>query len=54
MVRTFSVDCPKDWDVEMFFLVFAIHDQVNESSGFSPFELVYGHEVQSPLSLMRE
>lgn len=54
MVRTFCVDCPKDWDVAMPFLLFAIRDAVNESTGFSPFELVYGHEVRSPLTMMRE
>ena len=40
MVRTFSVDCQKDWDVAMPFLLFAICDAVNKSTGFSPFELL--------------
>ena len=38
----------------MTFLLFAIRDAVNESTGFSPLELVYGHEVRSPLCIMRE
>ncbi|KAJ8382770.1 hypothetical protein SKAU_G00035480 [Synaphobranchus kaupii] len=43
-----------DWDVAMPFLLFAIRDAVNESTGFSPFELVYGHEVRSPLRMVKE
>lgn len=38
----------------MPFLLFAIRDATNESTGFSPFELVYGHEVRSPLKMMKE
>lgn len=35
----------------MSFLLFAIRDATNESTGFSPFELVYGHEVRGPLKM---
>lgn len=42
MIKTYTVNCPGDWDVAMPFLLFAIRDSVNKSTGFSPFELVYG------------
>lgn len=35
----------------MPFLLFAIRDAMNESTGFSPFELVYGYEVRGPLKM---
>ena len=34
--------------------LFAIRDAVNDSTGFSPFELVYGHEVRGPLRMLKE
>lgn len=36
------------------FVVFATRDAPNESTGFTPFELVYGHEVRGPLKLVKE
>lgn len=38
----------------MPFLLFAIRDAVSESTGFSPFELVYGHKVRGPLKIVKE
>ncbi|KAJ8353300.1 hypothetical protein SKAU_G00208670 [Synaphobranchus kaupii] len=32
------------WDTAMPFLMFAARVTVNESTGFSPFQLVFGHE----------
>lgn len=54
VVKTYTVNCLGDWDVAMPFLLFAIRDSVNESIGFSPFELVYGHEVRGPLKMAKE
>ena len=54
MVKTYTVNCPGDWDVAMPLLLFAIRDSVNESTGFTPFELVYGHEVRGPLKMVKD
>ena len=54
MIRTYCVDDPGDWDRGIPFLLFAARDAVNESTGFSPFELVFGHEVRGPLKLVKE
>ena len=35
-------------------LLFAYHEVPQSSTKFSPFELVYGHNVRGPLSLLRE
>lgn len=40
--------------LEIGILLFAYGDAVNESSGFSPFELIFGHEVRGPLKLLKE
>lgn len=44
----------KDWDEAVPLALFAIRDAVQESTGFSPFELVYGHEVRGPLRMLKE
>ena len=54
MIRAFCEEYPEDWDKGIPFLLFASRDSPNESTGFSPFELVYGHEVRGPLKLIKE
>ncbi|KAL2085961.1 hypothetical protein ACEWY4_019281 [Coilia grayii] len=54
MIRAYCVQFPGDWDCAIPFLLFAIRDSVNDSTGFSPFELVYGHEVRGPLKMMKD
>ena len=54
MIRACCEEYPEDWDKRIPFLVFATRDSPNESTGFSPFELVYGHEVRGPLKLIKE
>ena len=54
MIRAFVESQPKEWDEAIPFLMFAIRDAPTESLGFSPFELVFGHEVRGPLKLLKE
>ena len=35
-------------------LLFAAREAVQEALGFSPFELVFGHEVRGPLKMFKE
>ena len=44
----------KDRDKGVNLLLFAICESVQESLGFSPFELVFGHSVRGPLKLLKE
>ena len=53
MMRTYS-EQHKDWSAGIPLLLFAIRETVQESLGFSPFELVFGHEVRGPLKLIKE
>ena len=54
MMRTYCFDHSKDWDEGLPFLLFAIREVVNESLGYSPFELVFGRSVRGPLALIKE
>ncbi|XP_063585382.1 uncharacterized protein LOC134762766 [Penaeus indicus] len=54
MLRKYCVEVEKDWDEGVHVLLFAIRESKQESLGFSPFELVYGHEVRGPLKLLKE
>ena len=46
MLRAYCVDNKKNWDEYIPFLMFAVCDTVQETLGFTPFELVFGHEVR--------
>jgi hypothetical protein len=55
MIRSYCFDtCSKDWDEGIHLLLFAVRESVQESLGFSPFELVFGHSVRGPLKLLKE
>lgn len=54
MLRRFVNDTGTDWDQWLPYLLFAYREVLQASSGFSPFELLYGHEVRGPLCLLRE
>ena len=52
MIRSYCFE--KDWDEGIHLLLFAVRESVQESYGFSPFELVFGHSVRGPLKLLKE
>jgi len=54
MIRTYRFDTEKDWDEGIHLLLFAARESIQESLGFSPFELVFGHNVRRPLKLLKE
>ena len=54
MIRSYCFDTEKDWDEGIHLLLFAVRESVQESVGFSPFELVFGHSVRGPLKLLIE
>ena len=54
MMRSFSFDHHNEWDEGIHLLMFASREAVQESMGFSPFELVFGHHVRGPLTLLRD
>ena len=42
----------KNWDECIQFLIFAVRDTVQETLVFTPFELVFGHEVRGQLEAL--
>jgi len=54
MMRTYCLEFNKDWDEGVHLLLFAAREAVQESLGFSPFELVFGRTVRGPLKLLKE
>jgi hypothetical protein len=54
MMRTYCLETEKDWDDGVHLLLFAARESVQDSLGFSPFELVFGHTVRGPLNLLKD
>ena len=54
MMRTYCFEHERDWDEGIPLLLFAARESVQESLGFSPFEMVFGHRVRGPLNLISE
>ena len=45
MMRSYCLENQKDWDEGIPLLMFAARESIQETIGFSPFELVFGHAV---------
>ena len=54
MLRTYCVDTEKEWDEGVHLVLFAAREAVQDSLGFSPFELIFGRTVRGPLKLVKE
>ena len=54
MLRTFVAEEGKDWDKLIPYLLFAYREVPQATTGFSPFELLYGRDVRGPLDVLRE
>ena len=54
MIRPYCFDTEKDWDEGINLLLFAVRETVQESLGFSPFEVVFGHTVRGPFKFLKE
>ena len=54
VLKKFCFETGNDWDKELPYALFAIRSIPNESVGFSPFQLIFGHCVRGPLDVVRE
>ncbi|MCP4267669.1 MAG: transposase family protein, partial [Candidatus Brocadiaceae bacterium] len=54
MLKKYCQQYDKDWDNGVHFVLFAPREAVQESLGFSPFELIFGHSVRGPLLFLKE
>ncbi len=48
MLRAYCLDTGKEWVEGLPMLLFAVRETMQESLGFSPAELVFGHTVRGP------
>lgn len=54
MLRKFCTESNREWDEGLPMLLFAVRETPQESLGYSPADLVFGHTVRGPLRLLRE
>ena len=54
MLRKAAVEKGKDWDKMIPYLLIAYREVPQASTGFSPFELLYGRAVHGPLDVLRQ
>ena len=54
LLKKVAVERPKDWSRYLAPLMFAVRDTPQDSTGFSPFELLYGRTVRTPMTLLKE
>lgn len=54
MLRAYCLEFEKEWDDGVHLLLFAAREVVQESTGFSPADLVFAHNVRGPLKLLQE
>ena len=54
MLRKMCDEQPNDWDRYVPAVLFAYREVPQASTGFSPFELLYGRTVRAPLKILKE
>ena len=54
MMKKYCSETGREWDEGLPFLLMAVRESVQESLGFSPNELVFGHSVRGPLRVLRD
>lgn len=54
MLKKMCEERPRDWDRYICPLLFAYRETPQSSTGFSPFELLYGRSVRGPMQILKE
>lgn len=54
MLKAYAVVEPLKWDVHLPYVLFAYREVPNETTGFTPFELLYARHVRGPLDILKE
>ena len=54
LLRAYCTELDRDWEDGLPWLMLAAREAVQESTGFSPNDLVYGHTVRAPLAVLKD
>lgn len=54
MLRCYCTELSQDWEEGLPWLLLAVREVCQESTGFSPNELVFGHTVRGPLAVLSD
>ena len=54
MLRRLAQEQPRDWDRWIPAVLFAYREVPQASTGYSPFELIYGKRVRGPMKILRD
>ena len=47
-------DKPRDWDLQLKYMLWAYREIPNDTTGISPFQMVYGHTARGPLAVLKD
>jgi len=54
MLKKYCLETARDWDEGVSLVLFAVRETVQESLGFSPADLVFGHQLRGPLKVFKD
>jgi len=54
LLKKIVAEKPRDWHRYVGPLMFAVRDILQDSTGFTPFELIYGHQVRTPMNILKK
>lgn len=54
MLKKYCLSSGKEWDDGVPLVLFAVREATQESLGFSPADLVFGHTVRGPLKVLKD
>ncbi len=54
MLHAYCAQMNRDWEEGLLWLLLVAREVIQESTGFSPNNLVFGHKVWGPLALLRD
>ncbi len=54
LIHAYCTELKADWEEGLPWLLLAAREVVQESTGFSPNDLVFGHTVRGPLAIVQD
>ena len=54
MLRKIFTKFEMQWDKALPYILFAYREVLTETTGFSPFEMLYGRKIRGPLDILKE